>query len=122
MGLEEQREERIRHYIESGRKERDDLFRRSLAGGPMIRRWLGWAGARVLVVGAYLGDDAPLCPTSWVYQFTSLDKNGERMSSYEINFCDDDNVLELLPHWYQQENYISKLQREIENPILMYHI
>jgi hypothetical protein len=122
MDLAEQREEVIRQYIESGRKEKDDQFRRSLALGPTERRWLGWSGARVLVLCAYQSAGAPLCPTFWEYQFTSLRGNGTIITSSEINFCDDDNVIELLQPWQKQESRISELRREIENQALMYYI
>jgi hypothetical protein len=123
MDLGEDRDAVVRHYIESGRQERDNRFRRSLDLGPTERRWLGWAGARVLVLSVYQSAYmAPLCPTSWVYQFTPLNKDNVLLTSSEINFCDDDNVIELLYPWNQTESHISELRREIENPVLMYCI
>jgi hypothetical protein len=122
MDLTEARKEVIRQYVESGRKERDDQFRRSLALGPTERRWLGWSGARVLVLRAYLGHEAPLCPTSWVYEFKALKKDSELIISPEINFCDDDNILNLLYSWSRSERVVRDLLNEIEYPALMYHI
>ena len=122
MDYKEEREEVVRKYLESGRKERDDTFRRQLALGPTERRWLGWAGAKVLVLGAYEGHGAPLCPTRWVYQFTRLGERQALLSSCEINFCDDDNILEVLPRWNRSDDLIRRLRKEIENPVLMYHI
>jgi hypothetical protein len=122
MDFKEAREAAIRHYIESGRKEKDDQFRRSLDLGPTERRWLGWSGARVLVLSAYESEGGPLCPTSWIYQFESQKKNNVILTSSEINFCDDDNVIELLQPWQRLESRISELRLEIENPVLMYYI
>jgi hypothetical protein len=116
------RETVIQQYIASGRKERDDLFRRSLALGPTERRWLGWSGTRVLVLRAYLGSEAPLCPTPWKYEFTSLGKDRVKLDSSEINFCDDDNILDLLQPWNRSESIIRRVQDEIEHPALMYYI
>jgi hypothetical protein len=121
--LSEERRKVIEEYIQKGYKQKDDEFRKSLELGPQERRWLGWSGMRVRVLRAVEGKEAPLCPTKWTYHFVHLNGQGcHTIESNEINFCDDDNVIDRLSSWQATPENIEFLKKDIQTYIPMYYI
>lgn len=118
----EERKKVIEIYVQKGYRQKDDEFRKSLEWGPQERRWLGWAGARVRVLRAVEGCEAPLCPTNWVYHFVGMDGQGSVIESNEINFCGDGDVIDRLPPWYKTEERINFLRNDIQTYAPMYYI